>query len=440
MKVKFYSVFLPFILAICFSNLGLAQLRQETMQQVQLLLQEKSSRTPAERKIDSRLLQAVREKSGIKLTNGLRLEPVQLPTDAAGNLEVDITANVSDDLLTRMESLGAKIIFPSTEYHSIRALVNMSIIAKIAAYKEVSFIRPAAIAQTGGTVTFDNGKAGKGIGMPGNLTGLLSFKDRSESIRKKLGALLKNKNLFAPAPYIGTVNSEGDRTHRADDARNTFGYEGQGIRIGVLSDSYDSKKEAANDVSTGNLPGTNNPFGNTTPVTVLQDAPNRTDEGRAMLQIIHDLAPKAQLYFATALGGPAAFASAITALRNAPNNCDIIIDDVSYSNEAAFQDDIVALAVNEVTASGALYFSSAGNANSLVKNRSGVWEGDFNDPGSPAFTFPAGAKAGTIHNFGTLAAPVNGNIILQIGSWYNLHWADPLGRSSNDYDLFLVSA
>ncbi|MEJ7769456.1 MAG: hypothetical protein WKF89_16680, partial [Chitinophagaceae bacterium] len=95
-----------------------------------------------------------------------------------------------------------------------------------------------------------------------------------------------------------------------------------------------------------------------------------------MLQIVHDLAPKAQLFFATAFNGPASFATNILALRDAPNNCDVIIDDVIYSDEPAFYDGIIAQAVNTVTASGAMYFSSAGNFGSLIKNTSGVYEGD----------------------------------------------------------------
>ena len=61
-----------------------------------------------------------------------------------------------------------------------------------------------------------------------------------------------------------------------------------------------------------------------------------------MLQIVHDVAPAAQLFFATADVSEADFASNILALRNAPNNCDIIIDDVVYFDEPVFQDGIVA--------------------------------------------------------------------------------------------------
>ena len=78
-----------------------------------------------------------------------------------------------------------------------------------------------------------------------------------------------------------------------------------------------------------------------------------------MLEIVHDLAPDAQLYFSTADPSVSAFAQNIRDLRAA--GCDIIVDDVFYFNESPFQDGPVAQAVNDVISSGALYFSSAGN-------------------------------------------------------------------------------
>ncbi len=139
-----------------------------------------------------------------------------------------------------------------------------------------------------------------------------------------------------------------------------------------MSDSYDTNaapNSAALDIATGDLPGAGNPFGNTQPVVVLQDWPASSDEGRAMLQIVHDLAPKARLGFATANGGEVGFASNIRALAGFPNEpnavagfkADVIVDDIIYLAEPFFQDGIVAQAVDEVAATGVSYFSSAGN-------------------------------------------------------------------------------
>ena len=95
----------------------------------------------------------------------------------------------------------------------------------------------------------------------------------------------------SPAITCNSVISEGDAQLHADTARSTYGLDGSGVSVGVISDSYNAStgasKTAAQDVLTDDLPGTGNTCGHTTPVNVLADltpGPNPTDEGRAMLQ------------------------------------------------------------------------------------------------------------------------------------------------------------
>src|SRR5262249_21784212 len=94
-----------------------------------------------------------------------------------------------------------------------------------------------------------------------------------------------------------------------------------------------------------------------------------------------------QLFFATAFGGITSFAQNIRDLRTA--GCDIIVDDVFYFVETPFQDGqapgvvsntnggVVIQAVNDVTASGAMYFSSAGNSGNLNGRTGGGLGGNF---------------------------------------------------------------
>lgn len=223
----------------------------------------------------------------------------------------------------------------------------------------------------------------------------------------------------APAvTNVGATDSQGIVQHRVNKLPG--GVDGSGITVGVMSDSYDTNvapNSAALDISTGDLPGVGNPFGNTEPVVVLEDFPARTDEGRAMLQIVHDLAPKAKLGFATANTGQLGFANNIRALAGdpaAPNyqagfKADIIVDDIIYLDEPFFQDGVVAQAVDEVVAKGVSYFSSAGNRpatqayDSQIRLIPGVpasWAGtnlDFSG-------VPAELYAGGFHNFGGSAA------------------------------------
>ena len=166
-----------------------------------------------------------------------------------------------------------------------------------------------------------------------------------------------------------------------------------------------------------------------------------------MLEIVHDLAPGAKLYFATAVDSDASFATNILTLKNT-YGCDIIVDDVTYPNEAAFQDGVIAKAVNTVKAAGALFFSSAGNSGRLSAGTSGIWEGDFldslttievpTDPdwqdiwqGLPIHSWN-GLTGGSAANSNPLTADAD-NVI-------TLKWSDPQGGAVTDYDLFLFDS
>ena len=159
----------------------------------------------------------------------------------------------------------------------------------------------------------------------------------------------------------GKVVSQGDVAIGARDARDASGLDGSGVTVGVLSDSYRCNppafvpgaptSTAAQDVVTGDVPPN---------VQVISNGPcPGTDEGRAIVQLVHDVAPGAAQKFHTANNGQVDFANGIFRLRNAGSN--VIVDDVIYFAENMFSDGIVAQAADRVVRSGAVYFSSAGN-------------------------------------------------------------------------------
>ncbi|HWY76910.1 MAG TPA: S8 family serine peptidase, partial [Verrucomicrobiae bacterium] len=165
-------------------------------------------------------------------------------------------------------------------------------------------------------------------------------------------------------------------------------------------------------------------------------------EGTAMLEIVRNLAPGAGLFFATAGNSEASFAQNILDLRSA--GCDIIVDDFGYYDESPFQDGPVAQAVNSVTASGALYFSAAGNDGNQDDGTSCTWEGDFVDGGevgsvitnsSTGFPGETGAR---VHSFGA-ANYATANLSAGFAEVV-LFWSDPLGAAADDYDLFVLSS
>jgi len=151
----------------------------------------------------------------------------------------------------------------------------------------------------------------------------------------------------------GVDVSEGDRAIRADQARMDFGVSGTGVTVGVVSDSFNCLGGATLDIANGELPAS---------ARVIQEAGDCTDavdEGRALMQIIHDVAPGAELIFHTGGIGTAGVAHAIATLQS--EGADIIIDDAKSPFSTFYQDDAIARSVRDVVASGVVHVTAAGN-------------------------------------------------------------------------------
>jgi len=174
----------------------------------------------------------------------------------------------------------------------------------------------------------------------------------------------------AAASGCTPVVTEGDSQLLATAARANYGLDGAGVKVGILSDSYNKLGGAAAGVANGNLPGAGNPCGHGTPVQVVQELSGTGghDEGRGMAEIVHDVAPEATLMFASAMNGELAFANNIRSLATA--GAKVIVDDVAYFDEPMFQDGDVGKAVSDVSALGVTYYSAAGNENIMdLSNR-----------------------------------------------------------------------
>ena len=364
----------------------------------------KGDRSVAEQKMDSALIDLTRAAGSGQLRNAASRQalPAYVQDFAERHVAPDqtifvvIKGKVSDTLTAFIRSRGGTELSAFPQYDTITARVPVSELSAIANRPDVRTVGPREEATT------------NRLELP------------PEVLREKL------KNLPQPgaATNAGSATWEGVAAHKAN-AAHSAGRTGTGTMVCVLSDGVNS---LAARQATGDLPAT---------VTVLPGQAGSGDEGTAMLEIVHDMAPGASLGYATAFTSVASFATNIVNLQAA--GCNIIVDDVTYFNEGAFQDGPIAQAVNQVTAAGALYFSSAANSGNKNDNQSGTFEGDFVASGNPipsAIQSIYGAASIQLQAFGSN----NYTALTAQTRRVSLKWSDPLGGSSNDYDLIVTNA
>jgi len=158
-----------------------------THEQIRALHLEKEARSPLERKLDSQLLYGLREKRQPKAMGAIPSLKAALRTQPDGRVLVDVRTVITPGLLARVERGGGTVVSSLPRYQALRAWLPLELAEELAAWPEVRSVRPAAEAFTN----------------------------------------------------VGSVDSQGDIAHRADEVRNRYLVTGAGIKIGVLSDSID---------------------------------------------------------------------------------------------------------------------------------------------------------------------------------------------------------
>ncbi|MGB7293421.1 MAG: S8 family serine peptidase [Thermodesulfobacteriota bacterium] len=243
----------------------------------------------------------------------------------------------------------------------------------------------------------------------------------------------------------GSVQTEGDAVLMADEAREAFGVDGMGIKVGVISDGIDGLTES---LGTGDLPpgGINIPTSPLTGGGISIDDPcpgfspatstpgARPDvttgaEGTAMLEIIHDVAPGVELYFAPGLASDLEHRRSRRCLTE---EVDIIADDIAFFNAGPYDGtSAVSQEGTDSVLAGVSNFIAVGN------DALNHYQGMFSDTDGDG-----------VHEFDvSLGQPFNDNsgetlnITIPAGAVVSitLQWNDPFGGSGNDYDLFLVT-
>ena len=247
-----------------------------------------------------------------------------VPQQQASSMALDVVMNRLDNaVIQKMKQLGVNIVFSSVKYLRVSAVIHdPTLLNALAKMPEV------------------------------------------RSIQKEYGAIKR----------VGAVTSRAAKALKADVAKATFSLDGTGQKIGVISDSFACK--ANRDANTlpalgvaGTLTGSPSQDSGDLPATVeiLSDMANPTaasgactDEGAAMGELIHDVAPGAAIAFHD-VSSEASFSTGINQLCSAPVKATVLVDDISFPNEPYYQDGIVAQAAAACVANGVPYYSAAGN-------------------------------------------------------------------------------
>lgn len=222
-----------------------------------------------------------------------------------------------------------------------------------------------------------------------------------------------------PAVNSGSVTAQSDTIMRTADVRSTLSVNGSGVRVRVISDSADQRSEAQ---AKGDLPADSSIH--------LGKVNTGSDEGTAMMEIVHDMAPGALLGFY----GPDTsvdMANGITNLRT--GGCRVIVDDLTFFDQPWFEEGAIEASITANTAAGVTYATSAGNLAQLVHATAYA--------GISANVL--GATGVNVHNFGNLVSGVPQYLMpvlfpAQTTTRVMLQYDSKWGNPTDDYDLYVT--
>jgi len=280
-----------------------------------------------------------------------------------------------------------------------------------------------------------------------------------------------------PVRRIGSVTTEGDAILHSDAVRSQLGLDGTGVKVGVISDGLKGvfasgcttcAGVANGPIAKGDLPSATGTriVSARTPTGVLTSSSGGIAgrsfsadgdleglispcafagagaEGTALLEIVHDIAPGAQLAFAN-FDTDLAFNQAVNFLAS---TSDVVVDDIGFYGDAYDGTSSVssntAAALNNPANRIRAYVTSGGNA--ADEHYLGTYLPSPVDPTTIGITTP-----GHLHQFNQgpdttdvlgrgsqpynlIKLPVSGQVLIF------LSWNDPFGSSTNNYDLYLV--
>ncbi len=248
-----------------------------------------------------------------------------------------------------------------------------------------------------------------------------------------------------PTLASGSQLTQGDAILDADNLRTLYGVNGSGVRVGVISDGLEGLAAAQ---GSGDLPSVNS---STCDVVASVPAGEPADatstgagaEGTAMLEIVHDMAPGAELwlgYFGMNTSTHGTIADFMAAVDCLAANVDVVVDDIQSFNIGPYDGTSTIsqnanTELNRATNRIRGYYTVAGNMALQHYQEPYVDSAPLNSA-SNLHTFQS---TGSTSNQLSLVPRTGDPLYLVSGGSVvvMLQWNDPFASSSNDYDLYL---
>ena len=226
------------------------ELPEKAVRQIKAMLTTKAQRTAAQRKVSSQLLDAAASSqlpaaaaSSQLLDAAVSAQQPRGPAAAAGQQAADLDGSPGPEPKPERVTVDIRADVTPVVLARIRTLGG-TVINSVPKYRAIRAQLPLA-----------------SVARLAALAAVQSIRPADEAVLRK------------------DDTSEGDAAHRANSARTTHGVDGTGIGIGVISNGV---RSLADRQASGDLPAR---------VTVLPGQEGRGDEGTALLEIVHDLAP-----------------------------------------------------------------------------------------------------------------------------------------------------
>ena len=254
----------------------------------------------------------------------------------------------------------------------------------------------------------------------------------------------------------GSATTQGDSILGSQTLRSTLTATGAGVRVGVISDGVAglASAQGSNDLGTVDTTTCNAALQasqSPPPPPPSPTAPGAGAEGTAMLEIVHDIAPDAQLffgYFGMNVGGTALdFNAAVNCLAA---HTDVVVDDISWYNVGPYD------GTNLVSANTSAALTNPANPirgyyTSVSNQAQDHYHGTFVDSQYHAGNLASdwweldrfqGGGGTTDAGYGLMCSSTvrcGDTIVVPAGASFTVYiqWNDPFGSSTNDYDLLM---